>query len=303
MSPALAQTLPVLSLVVVGFVLKQIGAFRNGDGQVLARLIINITLPAVIFLSVAHADVPPARWVVLAFCGMAIPLLLQLVAGGVVLRLRWPRRTAGVVLLGTMATNIGFFLYPLFGALYGPAGTSQLAAFDIGNSLVCNSLGLYVAIRYGDAHAADVRQGIRRVLTSPVLLAVAFGLVVNLTGLEIPPAVLRPVELVSQANTPLAMLTLGSFLQVRYARWAPLVVSVALRMGVGFLIGQLLVLLFGLSGMERVTVAIGAAMPVGLVTLVYSVSEGLDAEVAAGAISLSILVGMVITPLLLTAFS
>jgi predicted permease len=177
-----------------------------------------------------------------------------------------------------------------------------LAAFDIGNSLICNSLGRYVATCYGDTHMTGAKQSILRVVSSPILLAALSGVVVNLSGFQVPAPVQKVVELVGVANTPLAMLTLGSFLQLRYSNGGPMMLTVALRMGVGFLAGQVLLLLFGLQGIERATVAMGAAMPIGLVTLVYSVSEGLDAEVAAGAISLSILVGIIITPILFAAY-
>ncbi|HEX9115181.1 MAG TPA: AEC family transporter [Anaerolineae bacterium] len=302
MNPAIAQTLPILSLVVAGFLLKQSGLFREGDGGVLARVIINTTLPAVIFLSVSRAAVPPARLLVLALCGMAIPLLMRWVSGSLSLRMRWPRRIAGVVILGTMATNIGFFLLPLFSTIYGSDGTSRVAAFDIGNSLIANSVGLYVATCYGDLHMGGVAQSVRRVVSSPILFAGLSGLAFNLSGLQLPSAVVKVLETVGAANTPLAMLTLGSFLQVRYGNWSPILATVALRMGLGFVAGQALLAIFQLRGIERATVALGAAMPVGLVTLVYSVSEGMDAEIAAGVISLSIVVAILITPLLLTLF-
>ncbi len=44
MSPAVAQSLPILCLMAVGFLLKQAGLIRPSDGQVLSRLIINTTL-------------------------------------------------------------------------------------------------------------------------------------------------------------------------------------------------------------------------------------------------------------------
>ena len=78
--------------------------------------------------------------------------------------------------------------------------------------------------------------------------------------------------------------------------------AVALRMGVGFALGQLVVFLAHLQGLERIAVGMGAAMPIGLVVLVYAVSEGMDAEFAAGTISLSILTGLFVTPMLLSLY-
>jgi predicted permease len=110
------------------------------------------------------------------------------------------------------------------------------------------------------------------------------------------------LEPLAAANVPLAMLTLGAFLQLRYTNISWMGLAVALRMGVGFLLGQALVTLFHLQGLDRVAVSLGSAMPVGIAVMVYSVSEGLDAEFAAGTISLSILVGLIVLPVLLAVF-
>jgi predicted permease len=73
-------------------------------------------------------------------------------------------------------------------------------------------------------------------------------------------------------------------------------------MGLGFCLGQALVLLAHLEGLERAAVSMAAGMPVGLVVLVYAATEGMDAEFAAGTISLSILAGLFVTPILLSLY-
>jgi hypothetical protein len=150
MNSAVRQTLPVLSLVVVGFLLKQVGLIRPGDSQAIARLIINTTLPAVIFLSIARAEVAPEKMGLLALCGVLVCLGSGILAGLMVRYLNLERQAAGVVILASMIINIGFVLFPVFLTVYGEEGIGRLATFDLGNSLVANSLGFYVATRYGD---------------------------------------------------------------------------------------------------------------------------------------------------------
>jgi hypothetical protein len=110
------------------------------------------------------------------------------------------------------------------------------------------------------------------------------------------------LEPLSKANTPLAMLTLGAFIELRFPNWKPMLATVLLRIGGGWLLGQALVLALGLTGLDRAAVALGAAMPVGVATLVFASMEGLDVDFAAATISLSILLGLLITPLLLAAY-
>jgi len=78
--------------------------------------------------------------------------------------------------------------------------------------------------------------------------------------------------------------------------------TVALRIGGGFLIGLALVILAQLQGLDRAAVSMGAAMPTGMAVMVYAASEGMDAEFAAGTISLSILVGLIVLPVLLSLY-
>jgi len=302
MNPAVAQSLPIISLVVGGFMLKQAGFIHPGDGQVIARLIVNTTLPAVIFLSVARANVTPERLAVLALCGIVVSLGLRGAAGWCVGRLKLERQVAGVVILAAMVINVGFFLFPIFQTVYGQEGISRLAAFDLGNSLTANSYGYYLAGCYGDKPPCGFQHSLKRVLALPVLWAGFAGLAVNLGGVQLPSFVLRLLDPLGAANTPLAMLTLGSFLQLHYPNWKPMALTVALRMGLGFVLGQLSVFLAHLQGLERIAVGMGAAMPIGLVVLVYAASEGMDAEFAAGTISLSILTGLFVTPILLSLY-
>ena len=302
MNSAVRQALPILGFVLVGFLLKQVGLIRSGDSQVIARLIINTTLPAVIFLSIARANVAPSKLALLALCGVLVSLGLSVISGTLTGYLGYERQIAGVVILGTMIINIGFFLFPVFLAVYGQEGIGRLAAFDLGNSIVAHSYGFYLATRFGNRPPTGFRSSIKRVLALPVLWAVIAGLVVNLMQVQIPPFLLKMLEPLAAANIPLAMLTLGAFIQLRYPNWQPMALTTALRIGGGFLIGQALVLLFHLEGLDRVAVSMGSAMPTGLAVMVYSVSEGMDAEVAAGAISLSILVGLFVMPFLLSLY-
>lgn len=302
MNSAVRQALPILGLVLVGFLFRQIGLIRSGDSQVIARLIINTTLPALIFLSIARANVAPSKLVVLAMCGVLVSLGLSVISGVLTGYLGYERQIVGVVILGTMIINIGFFLFPIFQTVYGQEGISRLAAFDLGNSIVAHSYGFYLATRYGSRPPVGIWSGIKRVLALPVLWAVLAGLVVNLTRVQISPFLLKMLEPLAIANTPLAMLTLGTFIQLRYPNWQPLALTVALCIGGGFLLGQALVRLANLQGLDRVAVSMGSAMPIGLAVLVYSVNEGMDAEFAAGVISLSIIVGLFVMPILLSMY-
>lgn len=299
MNPTVAASLPVITLVMVGFLLKTAGIIRPGDGAVLIRFILNTTLPAVIFLSVAQANVEPVRLGLLALCGFGVAFGGRWIAGLLVRWLKVEPQIAGVIILGTMVMNIGAFLFPVVQTVYGAEGVSRLAAFDVGNSLMASGYGYYLAARLGQHAPRGFRASLQKVLSLPILWAALLGLIVNLSGIVIPAFLLKLLTPVATANTPLAMLALGAFLELRFLQWKWMALAVGLRMGVGFLLGNVTIWLANLQGLERTAVSLGSATPVGLVTLLYAVTEGLDSEFAAAIISLSIVVGLFVLPLLL----
>ena len=302
MNPAIAQSLPIISLVMVGFLLKKVGVIRAGDGAVMSRFILNITLPAVIFLSVSRANIEPLRLALLSFLGVVVALTLRFLSDRSTKALILEPEVAGVIVLGTTVMNVGAFLFPMVQTVFGAEGVSRLAAFDLGNSLVASSYGYYLATCFGNKNPCGVKNSFKRAFTVPILWASVLGVVMNLSGLALPPFLLKILEPVGSANTPLSMIALGAFLEFKFPKWKLMGLTIFLRMGIGFGIGQLLIFLFRLQGVERMAVGLGSAMPVGMVTLVYAVSEGLDAEFAAAVISLSIVIGLVVTPFMLLLY-
>lgn len=301
-NPTIAQSLPIISLTVVGFVLKKVHIIHAGDGPVMTRFILNVTLPSVIFLSVSRASIGPIRLIFLASLGILVSLVLRFISDRILSPLNLRPEVAGVIIVGATVMNVGAFLFPIVQTVFGSEGVSRLAAFDLGNSLVASSYGYYLATFFGNKTPSGVQNSLMRALKVPILWASILGIIVNLSGLALPTYLLKLLEPVSSANTPLAMIALGTFLEFKFPKWKLMGLAVFLRIAVGFGIGQLLIFLFRLHGAEKVAVGLGSAMPIGMVTLVYAVSEGLDSEFAAAIISLSIVVGMIVTPLMLLMY-
>jgi predicted permease len=299
MNPTIAESLPVISLVMVGFLLKKARVLNAEDGHLFSRLILNITLPAVIFLSISQADIEPLQLGILALSSFCISMVLRVLSGNITRILKIEDSIAGVVILASMVMNIGTLLYPVIHTVYGTEGVSRVAAFDIGNSLMASGYGYYIATCYGTKNPCGIRNSLIKVFSVPILWATIIGLIVNLLGVTVPAFLIKMLTPVSAANTPLAMIALGVFVNLKFPKWKLVSLTVFLRMGVGFLLGLAIVFITNLQGLDRVVVIMGSAMPIGMVPLVYAAAEGLDTEFAAACISLSIIIGVIITPLLL----
>ena len=172
-----------------------------------------------------------------------------------------------------------------------------MAMFDVGNALFAGTVALLLAAHFGQI--GDRRQSIgwRKMLTSPLLVAAVAGIGMSLSDVTLRGPLWEALELLRAANTPLAMIAVGSFLEPQAAHLGLIARYVGVRMVLGAWRGSPGALL-GLDGLGVVTACVGSAMPAGTTALVYAGTEGLDTEFAASLISGTLLVGVVVIALL-----
>jgi len=296
------RALPLIGLIALGFLLKQIGLIGRNDRYALMQVIFAATLPATVFVSLSRANVGPWNLLILAGCAVTIPLVTHLIARQAARVMGLRRETAAVMVLSTLISAVMLYLAPVFSAFYGSEGLSRVAAYDLGNALVASSYSYYLATRYAEVRASSWRVACKRILTVPQFWAAVLALAVNLTGVSVPTPIMQLLEPLGAANGPLGMLALGCFIELRLPAWRPVLATVGLRMGLSWVIGQLLVLATGLTGLDRTVVSLAAATPIGIVPLTYASKFGLDTEFAAATLSLSIVMGIVSTPILLWVY-
>lgn len=291
----LAQALPVLLLIVVGVLARLGGLVDRSSRLTLTRLVYYVTIPAAIFTSVSRSHLSLGL-LALPAIGFVLPCAL---AGVMYLATRGiadqPRRR-GVLLVAMVVLAV--FAYPFFEVYYGLEGLAHMAMYDVGNALFAGSVALWLAARFGrDGDGARLVSW-RKMLTSPLLVATAAGLAVSLSGVPLEGPLWEAIELLRTANTPLAMIAVGAFLEPQAAHLGPIGRYVGVRMALGGVLGLGLGLLLGLDGLGVVTACVGSAMPAGTTALVYAGAEGLDTEFAASLISGTLVVGVVVIALL-----
>ncbi|HSN05617.1 MAG TPA: AEC family transporter, partial [Nitrospira sp.] len=117
-------------------------------------------------------------------------------------------------------------------------------------------------------------------------------------GLHLPSRlhdVLTPVHLMT---TPLASLVLGLSISLDAVRrtWPLTCLGVAVRMGGGLLLGWIATWLLGLTGLERAVVILIAGMPSAVTAVIFAAETGLDEDLVASIVALSICLGVALLP-------
>lgn len=300
MSAILYQLSPIFFFFLVGLLLRYKGLADRSHGEFLLRLVFFVTLPLLILttlpqaeLSLDKAILPLANIVVNVLC-MSTTLLL---ARGMQL----PRAVTGSMLMNTMIAN-NAFMFPFILVVYGGSGFADAILFDFGNAIMVATVTYTIAFRYGSGEQSDSWTMLRRVLTSPLFIALAVGLVLSLTGNGLPVLLGNMAEPLAQMTAPLILVALGIYFSLQLQHLKLVGLALTIRMLLGFTFGFLFAKLVGLEGPTLAVVALCSGGPIGFMALTFSSMAKLDVELTTTAVSLSILIGLFWVPLLIFLF-
>ena len=295
----LESLLPILLFFLVGVALRRKGMAGPAEAAFLFRLILHVTLPALVFLAISGATLT-RELALLPLAGLAVNLVCMAAAVGYARALSLPPRTAGVLVLGAAVTNGVFHFAFVFTAL-GEEALAQSILVDLGNAVFVSTFAYFAAGWFGRPPDSSVAHSLLATLRSPLLIALAAAIVSALVGIEVPALLEHVLSPLGAASIPLTIVALGiSFSNVAWRDPLPLR-AVILRMPLGFAVGLVLVWLLGFSGTTAVVVLVAAASPIGFSTVTLASVAGLDTERATAALSLSVAIGLVTTTLILAA--
>ena len=292
MPPALVA---FIILFVVAAFLRTFRLLSQSHAERLAALVFSVSLPATILVSLDGIQFTSAAWKLpLAACLVTLPMLAITWQFSQALHL--PRQSRGAFLLGTGCINSIYFAYPVILATLGDAGLAQAILFDLGQTTLTLTLLYGLALAHGTA-SSHGGSAIRRFLTAPPLWALTGILILKLFGLRLPfwlRELLVPIHL---TTTPLASLVLGLSISVTGQGKLRLAAAGALiRMGVGMLLGVAAATVLGLEGVERAVVIFVAGMPSAVTAVIFAAETGLDEELVASIVALSVGAGVVLLP-------
>ena len=125
---ALNATLPIVIMVVIGYVIKKLGLLDGGVAKVVNGIVFRVLLPAMLFLNIYNIeDLGQISlnyvWYVL---GITIALFLIFIP---IVNLLFPiRNQRGVILQSIFRSNYALIGIPLATALFGDAGADNFVS-------------------------------------------------------------------------------------------------------------------------------------------------------------------------------
>ena len=197
----------LFALMVVGFLCNRRKLLNAVAIKGVTELLVLIVTPCVIVHSFIQQKFAPSLLGDLGWA-LAMSVFAHVVGAAIAflcLHDRNPNR-GGVLRFATIFSNAGFMGIPLEYALLGADGVFFGAMYVVVFNLVCWSLGVAVMCR------GMKNVGLRALFVNAGTVGVALGLPFFLFSLKLPEVVGRPVAMLADLNTPLAMIMVGWYL-------------------------------------------------------------------------------------------
>jgi len=253
---AFSRVLPVLLLFGLGIVIRRRQFLRPTTIDDLRKLVLNVTLPAALFLTFLRTELKD-EYVVIVI-GVFGACLAVLAAAPFL------RRGAGVrseampnLMAGFEAGMLG---YALFGAVFGAAELYRFAIVDIGQVLFVFFILAPVVMRWASGHRPPLRDSVVAFARTPVIIAIVAGIAGSLLGVSddlegnpVSNAVLETFALLAAVTIPAIAIVLGYSTSLRRDSLSDPVRTLAVRLPlwIALAIAFNVIVIDGLLGLDR----------------------------------------------------
>lgn len=143
--------------------------------------------------------------------------------GFIVFRKRLKQDLSGSAMaaLGVSASNTGFIGYPVAAMVIGPSAAVGVAMAIMVETIVMIPLAQALADAgqsQSKTKLKTVAQTTRRLVKSPLIIAIASGLLLSLLGLQLPAIPMQVIDMLAVASAPVALFVIGGTLYGLKAR-------------------------------------------------------------------------------------
>ena len=301
MTPTLSAIAPIFLIIATGYLLFRTRVVDESVWSAIEHICFYLLLPFLIIRTLSRANlgsVPIVDFMtvlVVAILGMAALLILI----QAFVRKRVPQSGPSFTSIFQGATRFhGFVAIAVIGPLYGDAGVT-LAALALAIMVpLLNVISVIVLSVYGHSEdKPDFLAVARKIITNPLIIACAVGLLLNWTG--VPDILFDSIDIIGSGGLGLALLAVGAGMKPHQAAQHKLQLTIGVLTR---LIGMpaiviLMSWLVGLDGMARSVAIIAGAVPTAASAYVMARKMGGNAELMSSIVTFQVIVAFFTLPL------
>ena len=259
-------TMSIFLVMVIGYILKQIGMLNDNFVTVANKFNFKVTLPFMLFKDIAGVDIKAVfdiKYVL--FCAIVSTICFWVVWGTAKLLVR-DKTIRGAFVQSSFRGSAAVMGLAFIQNIYGSSAMGPLmivSAVPLYNIFSVIVLTFEANDSTGIDKKAKIRQAGINICKNPIILSILAGLIVGLLGIQFPTLVNKTVSNVAQMATPLALITIGAGFEGRkaLAKIAPTMASSMIKLVLQPLVFLPVAAWMGFSGEKMIAILIMLASP------------------------------------------
>ncbi len=196
-----------VAIIILGYLLRKVNFFHEGDFKILSKIVLKITLPAAIVSSFANKEIDIGM-LAISLIGLGGGIFYMVLA--YMMNLKNSKEKRAFEVLNSSGYNIGNFTMPFVQSFLGPVGVITTSLFDTGNAVICLG-GAYstAALVKGEGSGFPAKRIAKALFQSIPFDCYMIMVVFSLLKLPVPEAVTSFAGIIGNANAFMAMLMIG----------------------------------------------------------------------------------------------
>lgn len=259
-------TMPIFLVMVIGYILKQIGMLNDNFVTVANKFNFKVTLPFMLFKDIAGVDIKAVFDIkYVFFCAIVSTICFWVVWGTAKLLVR-DKTIRGAFVQSSFRGSAAVMGLAFIQNIYGSSAMGPL--------MIVSAVPLYnifsvivLTFEANDSTEIDKKAKIRQaginICKNPIILSILAGLIVGLLGIQFPTLVNKTISNVAQMATPLALITIGAGFEGRkaLAKIAPTMAASTVKLVLQPLVFLPVAAWMGFSGEKMIAILIMLASP------------------------------------------
>ena len=259
-------TMPIFLVMVIGYILKQIGMLNDNFVTVANKFNFKVTLPFMLFKDIAGVDIKQVfdiKYVL--FCAIVSTICFWTVWGVAKLLVR-DKTIRGAFVQSSFRGSAAVMGLAFIQNIYGASAMGPLmivSAVPLYNIFSVIVLTFEANDHTGIDRKEKIRQAGINICKNPIILSILAGLIAALLGIHFPTLVDKTISNVAQMATPLALITIGAGFEGRkaLAKIAPTMVASTIKLVLQPLVFLPVAAWMGFSGEKMIAILIMLASP------------------------------------------
>ena len=288
---SLNVTLPIFIIIVIGGLLQRIGLLNEGFTSVADKFVFKVALPVQLFRDIAEMDIRSdfsGKFVLFCMAATTCMFAATWILGQLFLK---DKSMVGAFAQAAARGSAAILGIAFVENIYGSSGMTPMmivAAVPLFN--IYSVIILTVTSAQGKFDLALVKKLLKGVITNPIILGIAAGMVWSLAGLPMPVLLSKSVGYIASTATPLALLVLGATFKGREAlqKIGPTLAAAFLK-----LVAIPVAIHMGFRGSELVAIMIMLASPTTVTCYIMAKNMGGDDTLSASVVMTATLLSSV----------